>query len=159
MYKPLKITTDEIAGLEPALRSMRYPMEGRTSTKTDYELSQILSKRGDDHSKHLRGILVWATLEYGLGFGIELETYSVGVVKLPCTSTMHNELIGLAGLELAEAKQKGLSDKYYKRGYIFSYQTLSRIDQQRKNHALIDWQIFRDWIKTLPYYSELIYNA
>lgn len=158
MYKPLKISTDEIAGLKPALKAMRYPMEGRTSNKTDKELSKLLSKRGDDHSKHLRGIMVWATLEYGLGFGIELETYEVGVVKLPCTSSMHNELKNLTGTELAEQKQKDLPDKYYKRGYVFSYQTLDRIDRQREGHKHPDWQIFRDWIKSLPYYNELIYN-
>lgn len=158
MYIPLSITTDEVAGFKPSLKAMRYPMQGRTSTKTDFELSQLLDKRGEDHSKHLRGIMVWATLGYGLGFGIELETYNVGVVKLPCTSSMHNELKGLTGVELAEQKQKDLSDKYYKRGYIFSYQTLARIDKQRENHRHPDWQIFRNWIKTLPYYTELIYN-
>lgn len=157
-YKPLKITTDEVAGFDSAFKSMRYPMEGRKSTKSDIELSKLLQKRGDDHSKHLRGIMVWATLEYGLGFGIELETYSIGVTKLPCTSSMHQELRSLKGIELAEQKQKDLASKYYKRGYVFSYQTLARIYKQRKGHRHPDWEIFLDWIGSLPYANELIIN-
>lgn len=158
VYKPLKIETMEVAGINSSLISMRYPMEGRKSTRTDSELSRLLSKTGDDHAKHLRGCLVWAKLELQAGFMIELETYSVGVIKLPCTSSMHTELKNLTGVELAEEKQKGLSEKVYKRIFIFSFQALSRIDSQRENHRHPDWQIFRDWIKTVPYYSELVYS-
>ena len=156
MYKPLKIITTEIGGIYTARKTMRFPMEGRTSTKSDVELSKLLQKRGDDHAKHLRSPMVWAILEYGLGFGIELETYNVGVVKLPSTSSMHNELKQLEGVELAEQKQRDLADKVYKRGYVFSYQALSRIYNQRKNHRHPDWKIFCDWVETLPYAEEFI---
>jgi hypothetical protein len=155
MYKPLQIITDEVGGLTPALESMRYPMEGRKSTKTNEELSIMLYKRGDEHAKHLRGIMVWATLQYGLGFGIELETYTVGVTRLCSTSSMHQELRRLTGVELAEQKQMDLPDKYYKRGYIFSYQTLARMYNQRKNHRHPDWWVFCAWVLTLPMFTEL----
>ena len=155
MYRPLKIETVEVAGFNASQESMRYPMEGRISNRSDEELSRLLCKRGDDHAKHLRGILVWCRMELQAGFMIELETYNVGVIKLPCTSTMHNELKGLKGEELASEKQKGLVDKLYKRMFIFSYQALLRIKNQRKNHRHPDWHIFMDWIDTLPMFKEL----
>ena len=36
-----------------------------------------------------------------------------------------------------------------------TYETLRNIYHSRKNHKLVEWHIFCDWIKTLPY-SELI---
>ena len=155
MYIPLKIEALEIAGVQSALESMRYPMEGRVSNRTDRELSRLLAKRGDDHAKHLRGVMVWARMELQAGFMIELETYNIGVTKLPCTSTMHNELKGFKGEALAFQKQEGLSEKVYKRMSIFSFQTLMRILDQRRNHRHPDWQIFCGWIEELPYFKAL----
>lgn len=43
-----------------------------------------------------------------------------------------------------------------KRIQYFSYQSLRRIYQQRRNHRLPHWHIFCDWIKTLPFANELI---
>ena len=36
-----------------------------------------------------------------------------------------------------------------------NYRQLKTIYQQRRNHALPDWQIFCDWIETLPRFLEL----
>ena len=36
-----------------------------------------------------------------------------------------------------------------------NYQQLKTIYQQRRNHALPDWQMFCDWIETLPRFLEL----
>ena len=43
-----------------------------------------------------------------------------------------------------------------KRVQMFSYQTLRRIYIQRKNHRLPHWQVFCNWIETLPFAQELI---
>lgn len=38
----------------------------------------------------------------------------------------------------------------------FNYETLVNIYHARKNHKLLEWHTFCDWIKTLPYAAELI---
>ena len=40
-------------------------------------------------------------------------------------------------------------------GMITNYQQLKTIYQQRRHHALPDWQMFCDWIETLPKFMEL----
>ena len=57
---------------------------------------------------------------------------------------------------LAEQKQLDLPNKVYKRMCVASYQALRNIYLQRKNHRHPDWQLFCEWIKTLPYSKELI---
>ena len=40
-------------------------------------------------------------------------------------------------------------------GMTTNYQQLKTIYQQRRHHALPDWQVFCDWIETLPRFMEL----
>ena len=40
-------------------------------------------------------------------------------------------------------------------GMTTNYQQLKTIYQQRRHHALPDWQMFCDWIETLPRFMEL----
>ena len=40
-------------------------------------------------------------------------------------------------------------------GMTTNYQQLKTIYQQRRHHALPDWQMFCDWIETLPKFMEL----
>lgn len=40
-------------------------------------------------------------------------------------------------------------------GMTTNYLQLKTIYQQRRNHALPDWQVFCDWIETLPMFMEL----
>lgn len=40
-------------------------------------------------------------------------------------------------------------------GMTTNYQQLKTIYQQRRHHALPDWQVFCDWVKTLPRFMEL----
>lgn len=42
-----------------------------------------------------------------------------------------------------------------RRTYMFSYEALSKIYRERRNHKLDEWHQFCDWVKTLPY-SEII---
>ena len=40
-------------------------------------------------------------------------------------------------------------------GMTTNYQQLKTIYQQRRHHALPDWQVFCDWVETLPRFMEL----
>lgn len=40
-------------------------------------------------------------------------------------------------------------------GMTTNYQQLKTIYQQRRHHALPDWQMFCDWCLTLPLFTEL----
>lgn len=157
-YKPLKINTQEICGIEWVFRAMRHPMGSydKAGETADIQLASRLVKAGDEHAKALRGIIVYAELEFQIGWMVEWNTYRIGVEVLSTSSTMHIDLKGMKGEELAEAKQEGLKDVVYRQGVMISYQTLRRIYKQRRTHRHPDWQIFCNWIETLPLFTEVI---
>ena len=115
-------------------------------------------RQGDEHAKVLRGINVWAEITAPVYWWAELETYRAGHERLSSQSTMHTDCKGLSGEELQKAKSEIPMGKELKKIDMFSYQTLRRIYIQRKNHRLPEWHTFVDWIKTLPYAKELIYE-
>ena len=45
-----------------------------------------------------------------------------------------------------------------KRTVMFSYAALRNIVRQRANHKLNEWHKFIDWVHTLPYADELIFD-
>lgn len=123
----------------------------------DLSLMQTLVKRGDEHAKVVRGIMVWARIKAPVYFTRELETYRAGRERLSSSSTMHQECQGLSGEELQRAKAElpmGTEQDFVD---VYSYQTLRRIVAQRHNHRLPEWHQFIDWIKTLPLAEELIF--
>lgn len=123
----------------------------------DITLMQTLVKRGDEHAKVVRGIMVWARIKAPVYFTRELETYRAGRERLSSSSTMHQECQGLSGEELQRAKAElpmGTEQDFVD---VYSYQTLRRIVAQRHNHRLPEWHEFVDWIKTLPLAEELIF--
>ena len=123
----------------------------------DITLMQTLVKRGDEHAKVVRGIMVWARIKAPVYFTRELETYRAGRERLSSSSTMHQECQGLSGEELQRAKAElpmGTEQDFVD---VYSYQTLRRIVAQRHNHRLPEWHQFIDWIKTLPLAEELIF--
>ena len=123
----------------------------------DLTLMQTLVKRGDEHAKVVRGIMVWARIKAPVYFTRELETYRAGRERLSSSSTMHQEFQGLSGEELQRAKAElpmGTEQDFVD---VYSYQTLRRIVAQRHNHRLPEWHQFIDWIKTLPLAEELIF--
>ncbi len=155
-YKPLTIETIEGPwGINSSLEAMRLPMNGRRKND-DFTLAGKLIKAGDEHAKSMRGIDIWAKLSFQVGWGIELFTYNIGMDDLSTSSSMHNELKGLKGEELADQKQLDLPDKVYTRIIKVNYQTLRRIYKQRRHHRHPDWHIFCDWIETLPHFYDLI---
>lgn len=131
-----------------------------TSTITlhskDKQLIQTLVKRGDEHAKILRGIMVWCLINAPRYWWVEMDTYKVGAERLSSESTMHIEGKGLSEEELIKMKETLQEGHMQKRVWVFSYQTLRRIYFQRKDHRLPQWKIFCDWIKTLPFAEEFI---
>lgn len=43
-----------------------------------------------------------------------------------------------------------------KRTYMFSYESLAHIYNDRRHHKLDEWHVVCDWIETLPYFKEFI---
>ena len=125
----------------------------------DLTLMQTLVKRGDEHAKVVRGIMVWARITAPVYFWAEAECYRAGHERLASESTMHIDCRGLTGQELQRAKAQIPMGKELTKVDMFSYQTLRRIIVQRHNHRLPEWHQFIDWIKTLPFSQELILDG
>lgn len=181
----IKIKTLEIAGLASAVQALRLPFgrdcrsyanyreyviemnneennvyyhsqDLRYLDERDLMLMSTLVKRGDEHSKIVRGIIAYAQIEAPIWFYRELETYKIGRERLACESTMHIDCKGLSGEELEKAKDEIPMGKIQKTIDMFSYQCLRRIWIQRHNHRLHMWHDFCKWIETLPFFNTLI---
>ena len=125
--------------------------------KKDLTLMQTLVKRGDEHAKVVRGIMVWARITAPVYWWCEEETYRMGHERLASESTMHIDCRGLSGSELQEAKSAIPMGKELTKVDMFSYQALRKIVAQRHNHRLPEWHEFVDWVRTLPLAEELIF--
>lgn len=123
----------------------------------DLTLMQTLVKRGDEHAKVVRGIMVWAKITAPVFWWAEEETYRAGHERLASESTMHIDCRGLSGSDLQKAKSAIPMGKELTKVDMFSYQCLRNIVRQRHNHRLPEWHEFIDWIKTLPLADELIF--
>lgn len=186
MYKSVEefyVKTIEIGGFGAALQALRLPFgrEARSSfndkissfggfespfgvtyswtvvpDENDYSLLKSLVKRGDEHAKVLRGVVVWCEINAPLYFWKEMDTYRIGAERLSSESSMHIEGRGLSEDELIEMQETMPCSHMQKRVWMFSYQTLRRIYFQRRNHRLPQWRMFCDWIKTLPFAEEFI---
>ena len=178
----IKIETIEIAGMASVLKALRLPFgkECRSecswagTINEDYQppmfqtesscfidekdlaLLSTLVKRGDEHAKAIRGLMVYAEIEAPIYFYRELETYRVGRERLSCNSTMHQQCKGLSGDELVRAKAEMPMGTMQKTVDVYSYQCLRNIVKQRKGHRLPEWKVFIDWVKSLPFANELI---
>lgn len=122
----------------------------------DKALISALVKRGDEHAKVLRGVMVWCEVNAPRYFHIELDTYRVGCERLSSESTMHIEGKGLSEEELIKMKENLPEGHMQKRIWVFSYQALRRIYFQRRNHRLPQWRKFCEWIESLPFAKDFI---
>lgn len=122
----------------------------------DKTLISALVKRGDEHAKVLRGVMVWCEVNAPRYFHVELDTYRVGCERLSSESTMHIEGKGLSEEELIKMKENLPEGHMQKRIWAFSYQTLRRIYFQRRNHRLPQWRKFCEWIESLPFAKDFI---
>lgn len=177
----LDVKTIEVAGFLSAVEALRLPFGKECRSQTNYDdswvekivpnfqsdvrvffderdltLMSILIKRGDEHAKVLRGIIAYAEINAPRFWWVEMDTYRIGSERLSSESTMHIQGRGLSTEELVKMKSELTEGTMQKRVQYFSYQTLRRIYQQRRNHRLPHWHIFCDWIKTLPFANELI---
>ena len=125
----------------------------------DLTLMQTLVKRGDEHAKVVRGIMVWAKITAPVYWWCEEETYRAGHERLASESTMHIDCRGFSVEELVQAKSAIPMGKELTKVDMFSYQALRNIAKQRWNHRLPEWHVFVDWIKTLPLSQELILDG
>lgn len=175
----IRVKTLEIAGLTSVLQALRLPFGKECRSKVepffsaltdnslethscaeiddkDMKLLSTLIKRGDEHAKVIRGLVVYAEISVPIWFYRELETYRIGRERLSSESTMHIECKGLSGEELEKTKDEIPMGHIQKTVDMFSYQCLRRIYFQRRNHRLPMWHDFCRWIEGLPFAKELI---
>lgn len=177
----IKIETIEIAGFAAALSALRLPFGKEVRSviirhgfwdrfgfdskmsilvnSKDLDLMNTLVKRGTEHAKVTRGIMVWAEITAPIYWWCEMETYVVGHQRLSSESTMHMDCRGLSGDDLVAAKAAIPMGKELTKVDAFSYQALRNIVRQRWNHRLPEWHEFVDWVKTLPFSQELILDG
>lgn len=122
----------------------------------DLQLMNTLVKRGTEHAKVTRGIMVWAKITAPIYWWCEMETYVVGHQRLSSESTMHVDVKGLSGEELQRAKAAIPMGRELTKVDMFSYQCLRNIVKQRHNHRLEEWHEFVTWVRSLPFADELI---
>lgn len=158
MYKPLEIRTLSVVGFEESLKAMRNPFMSheKSTLEDDLQLAAKLVRAGPEHAKFSRGVIAYFEMDFQIGWMVEWNTYRIGVEVLSTSSTMHMDLKGLKGPELAEAKQANLPNVVYRQTALASYQALRRIWKQRRNHRHPDWQCYCNWIESLPYFETLI---
>lgn len=174
----IQIRTLEIAGFRSVLEALRLPYGKECRSKTfflfdkvgnqvkgnyssdidekDLFLLSTLVKRGDEHSKCVRGLIVYAEINAPRYWWAEADTYHVGTDRLSSESSMHIQGKGLSTEELVKMKSELTEGTMQKRIQMFSYQTLRRIYFQRRNHRLPMWHDFCSWIETLPFADTLI---
>jgi len=77
-----------------------------------------------------------------------------------CVSVNNDLSIGLITRDQAVWRLKSALPEGWMQRRIrsYSYQTLKRIYQQRKNHRLPEWQVFCDTIEKLPHAEDLIFG-
>lgn len=125
----------------------------------DIDLMRTLVKRGDEHAKAIRGIVVWAEIKAPVYWWCEMETYRIGHERLSSESTMHGAAKGLTGEELIKVKSELPMGTELTKVDFFSYQCLRRIVMQRNGHRLPEWHDFVEWVRTLPFAKELIFDG
>lgn len=178
----IEIKTLEIAGMASVLQALRLPFgkecrsecQVNMSINEDYEppmlqysancfidekdlkLLSTLIKRGTEHAKAIRGLVVYAEINAPIYFLREIETYRAGRERLASNSTMHQQCKGLVGEELVKAKSEMPMGTMQKTVDMMSYQCIRNIVKQREGHRLPEWRTFIDWARTLPFANELI---
>ena len=165
----IEIKTLEVAGLASVLRALRLPFgkECRSEIMSDYfgwvNASEIknwlfesggnifdkdlillstLVKRGTEHAKAIRGLVVYAEINAPIYFLREIETYRIGRERLASNSTMHQQCKGLVGEELVKAKSEMPMGTMQKTVDMMSYQCIRNIVKQREGHRLPEWKTF-----------------
>lgn len=152
----------------------------------DMELAVRLVKYGEPHCKFLRMIHVQVCITAPLYWWKETDQYKIGTTtnststmhRLALTPITRDcfecpDLICSASINnLEEMRQRYLISKNKEdwkelivnlpeswlqtRMIDFNYSVIRNIYHQRKNHKLVEWHAFCDWVETLPYFNEFL---
>lgn len=133
-------------GFCEAAEAARLSHADKKRTRSDKELLKVLSKRGDDHAKALRGVVYWLEINAPRYWWQEYVTYTIGNFQLGSESTMHSRL-DLTEEELVQSKSLLMEGTLQRRIFMVSYQTLQRMYRARKNHRLPEWREFCSFIE------------
>lgn len=141
-----------------------------------------ISESGQGHDQWLTGVIVQFDLTFSLKAWVEAQRYhffdfvssqstmhriSKMDIRSCCNKYVTEEAIKnvekLRDAYLADSSKENYLNLLYNipSGFEYTarmttnYRQLKTIYSQRRNHRLNDWQIFCDWIETLPH-SELI---
>jgi hypothetical protein len=137
---------------------------------------------GTGHDNFLNGIVVQFDLTFSNKAWVELQRYHF-IDFVSSQSSMHkiavmdirkmcNEYVDERIISVLQDLKDKYNETKSKEDYLTllynipsgfeltarmttNYRQLKTIYQQRRHHRLVDWQVFCDWIETLPY-SELI---
>lgn len=101
---------------------------------------------------------------------IAVEDFSCDRMNDEALSEMQNVVSALEKLRLGFIETNNKTDWYsiiqlmpasynQMRTCTLNYEVLMNIYTSRRNHKLDEWHVFCDWIKTLPYASELIIST
>lgn len=82
----------------------------------------------------------------------KIDTYNALVARKASGEDISNDVIATARLFMLYNTPSGFE---LTAGMTTNYQQLKTIYQQRRHHALPDWQMICDWIETLPMFMEL----
>ena len=133
--------------------------------ESDLQLAQKLILNGDEHSKFIRGVVVWCSIDAPRYWWQDADTYRISSKQSQST----NHTILKRGLTVDDFEDKDISPEYLyalntlirdkdffmlkkhlpegfmqKREWCMSYKTLGNIINQRYNHLLPHWKRFID---------------
>lgn len=136
---------------------------------------------GTGHSNALKGVIVQMDIKAPQYFWQQLQRYHYidfvsSQSKMHCINKMELEKLCMLSTNYEAINNAKESVKYYDSGEInideclsnipmgleytarltTNYLQLKTIYKQRKTHRSMQWQVFCDWIKTLPYANQLI---
>lgn len=161
----MRVKVLQEAGYEEALLGISLSYE--QDVKDMPRVAEKLAKRGGSHAKFLESMAVWIDVTAPRFWWIQLSTYRCGISQ-QSESTMHSITsrnltqadfeapiipATLDGLnKFIEAKdwrsvKANLPESFLQRRIICTnYKTLAHIYWQRKDHRLVEWQVFLKWV-------------
>ena len=168
-----KIENTKVAFLEDAVAGSKFPMavdfDRLTSEITDRTFKLATAPAGSGHDNFLKGITVMFDLTLSEKAWPQAERYHF-LEFVSSSSTMHR-LNRMDVRNCCNPYVTATADEDFLRmiynvpsGFeltarmVTNYQQLKTIYRQRRTHRLPDWQMFCDWIESLPH-SELITGA
>lgn len=168
--EPLEILSYEVCGIKWAMKALRLPKESYSDSlfkpgyvgPKDAVLSSNFVATGHKRSELTRGIVVWLEIKFHVSWLIHLQTYFHGVECLGSSKGLDKELHDIREKFISfDHREKFISfgqpDKMYKRILTINYAALRRMYMTRRFYSRQDFNIFCNWIETLPYFQQLIY--